>query len=201
MNRKENKMSSQDEMFIEIWNLLFARRFGFRVNFSKINLPSVKDNHVFSIVMPRQLARGKVGIANRIVGVCKESFLCYSYYDDLDAAIVHNERTPKNGSYAIRVGSHIEATDGDSELKNLSANGIWERGLLTLTLPERLMQELYIWHTLGRHLDARDATLCAGSRYSDGCVPCVYWCGGVLGVYYYSPDDRYDRLRARAAVP
>jgi hypothetical protein len=62
------------------------------------------------------------------------------------------------------------------------------------------MQELYIWHTTCGHLDKRDATLCAGSRYSCGNIPRVYWLSGELGVYCYFPGGRGGCLRARAAV-
>lgn len=196
---KKNIISLQDEMFIEIWRMLFRERFGFKVDFGRIVLPAAKDGYVLPIIMPRQLARGKVGCINRIFGVCQEGFPCWSYYKDLDAAIVRNDRTP-NGSYAIRVGSHLEATDGDMELKDLSAKVIWERGWLTLTLSERLVQELYIWHTLGCHLDMRDATLGAGSRNSDGYVPFVCWRRGELEVFCYDPDGRNGSLRTRAAV-
>lgn len=198
MSGKKNKRSLQDEMFIEIWRMLYKECFGFRPDLSEINLPSVKDNCVLPIIMLPQLVRGKVGFINRILGVCKESFC---HYDDLDAVIAHNDRTPKNGSYAIRAGGHLEATDGDYELKNLSANVIRERGLLTLCLPERLIQELYVWHTMGIHLDKRDRTLCSGSRLSDGAVPGVAWDGvDGLCVGWYDLRDASPALRARSAV-
>ncbi len=197
---KKRIISPQDEMFIEIWRLLFAHRFGFKVDFSKFKIPPARSELVLPIVMPKELMRGKVGLINRIFGVCEESFPCWSYYDDLDASIVHDDRSPKNGSYAIRAGNHQEATDGDDELKDLSASDICARALPIMALPERLMQELYVFHTTGGHLDKRDGTLCAGSRNSDGSVPYVCWRGGELRVRCYSPDDHFGCLRTRAAV-
>ncbi len=195
------KKKGQDEMFFEIWRLLFAYRFGFKINFSEFVFPLAQGNLVLPILMPRELTRGKVGFMDRIVGVCKDSLssVGMGYYCDSDA-IVYNDRAPRDISYVIKVGNHQEATDGDDALKNLSAMAIRERASRTMTLPERLIQELYIIHTTGGCLDRRAMTLCAGSRYEHGDAPHVCWRGGRLKVCYCSPDSRSGYLRARAVV-
>ena len=57
----------------------------------------------------------------------------------------------------------------------------------------------YFWK-IGEHLDKESATLCAGSRNSDGRVPSVSWRGGGLVVYWYYPGSANGHLRARSVV-
>ena len=54
----------------------------------------------------------------------------------------------------------------------------------------------------GGHLDAKNWTLCSGSRYRDGYVPSVCWNldDAKVVVHWYSADDRDDYLRARSVV-
>ena len=160
-------------------------------DFSGLVVP--QDPGGYSWIVP--VAKGLT--ANRVWAECKKHFPCYSYIgDDLDKAVPVNERAADKASYIIRVRDCVEA---DEELKNLSANQIKNRKLTTMTLAERLLLELwYFWRT-GKHLDIENITLCAGSRSSDGRVPCVDWCSR-LYVYWYDPDYSRGSLRARAAV-
>ncbi len=108
----------------------------------------------------------------------KYNFTVYTYADDLDVAVPHNDRDPiKTGAYAISFAPNVEA---DEEFKNFSAEQLKERGHQGTTLLERLLVEMaYIIATEGEHLDDKNFTLCAGSRYSDGVVPDVDWsCDG-----------------------
>jgi len=87
-------------------------------------------------------------------------------------------------------------------LKNLSANDLGRRNIAGITLEERLVYELKYFEETGNHLDIKNWTLCAGSCYSDGFVPGVYWVSvaGELVVGGFSPGDRGGVLRSRAAV-
>lgn len=203
---KKAKLSMQDEMFIEIWRVLFRHCFGFKVDFGKIVFPQAKGDRILPIIMPWELTQGNMSFVSRIYNACKESFRCRNcwgweklYRGDLDKYIIHNDRTPKNGSYVVRANNHIDATDGDEELGGLWYSEIWERALPVMTYPERLMFELYIFRATGIHLDTRDITSCAGSRCLDGSAPSIYWDSEGLGSYD-NREYRGGRRRARSVV-
>ncbi|KKT39089.1 MAG: hypothetical protein UW28_C0040G0008, partial [Parcubacteria group bacterium GW2011_GWA2_44_13] len=54
----------------------------------------------------------------------------------------------------------------------------------------------------GKHLDISNWTLCSGSRYSDGGVPCVRWDShySEMGVDGADPSGAYGGLRSRQTV-
>ncbi|MBU1173475.1 MAG: hypothetical protein KKD44_28240 [Proteobacteria bacterium] len=130
--------------------------------------------------------------AQYLFNECKKLFPCYSHANFSDI------KSDRSGKYEIDFKPNIEA---DEDYKNMSANEIKEKGIRGITLEERLLLELQYFRETGKHLDINDWTLCAGSRYSDGCIPAVYWFYDKLKVNYYRPDSHYDCLRARAAVP
>ncbi len=110
-----------------------------------------------------------------------------------------SDRTPKNGPYAVRVRDRVEA---DEELKNLSAEDIKAQKINTETLEERFMHEIKFFRETEKHLDVKNVTLCAASRWDDGGVPGVRWSeyDGKMSVYRYGPAYADDFLRARRAV-
>jgi hypothetical protein len=129
----------------------------------------------------------------------KELFPCWRWTDDnLDKIVTWNERDAKN-AYAIWVRDEVEA---DEKYKNLSANQIKEMGVATETLTERFIHELKFFSETKEHLDIKNITLCAGSRYSDGSVPSVDWDpgSGKVRVYGYDADHAGGRLRSREVV-
>jgi hypothetical protein len=142
------------------------------------------------------------GVAcNKVVEALKKLDVeFYLYANDLDKTVTINDRDPnRDGSYAI---GFIRTAEADEENKNLSANQLKERNHKGITLLERLLLELGYFMVTGQHLDAKNITLCTGSRYSDGDVPDVYWDYVNCEVYvdWCDPDDRYDGLRSRSAV-
>jgi len=203
--RRASRMQSQtagaeDEQVFEIWRPIFQELFSFAPDFSLIKIPQAQGNLVLPVLMPQELTRRKLGFQERIFGACKELFPSWKGVDSLDESVTHNDRTPKDGSYAVRVGNHFEATDGDEALKGLSAQAIWQRHIATITLAERMMLELYKFRTVQKHLDKYNRTLCSGSRDSDGFVPFADWGGGGFDVYWCRPWVIDGGLRSRVVV-
>ncbi|MBU1179363.1 hypothetical protein KJ885_00275, partial [Patescibacteria group bacterium] len=106
-------LTASDEQVFELWRPIFQELFGFTPDFSLIKLPQAQGNLVLPILMPGELVDSKGRFMERIFGICKELFPSWKYANNLDKSITHNDRTPQNGSYAVRVGNHLEATDGD----------------------------------------------------------------------------------------
>ena len=174
------------------WEKFYQKVFGLKVDLASVVIPEKKSDFGWVVIVAKGLT------LNQVWAKCKEKFAVHSYFgNNLDEIVLVNDRTTET-AYAKRFRNRVEA---DEELKNISANQLAKRNIQSITLLERLLLELwYSWKTGGQHLDIQNVTLCAGSRYSDGCIPDVYWDNDELKVYYYDPDNHDDDLRARAAV-
>lgn len=129
---------------------------------------------------------------------CQKLFPCWKWTDkNLSEVITHNDRSAKDGSYAIWFRNRVEA---DEELKDISANGLKKRNTSGITLKERLIYELKYFKETGKHLDVNNITLCSGSRYDDGHVPFVFWHDDEMRVRRYRAGGAGERLRSREAV-
>ncbi|MDD5340999.1 MAG: hypothetical protein PHC97_01025 [Patescibacteria group bacterium] len=170
------------------WERFYEEVFGIKVDLSNLVLPQKQDGFNWLLVMAEGL------IPNRLFDKFKERFATYRYYDDLNT-ITSVRKTDK--TYAIWLRDRIEA---DEENKNLSANKCKELNINGVTLEERLLLELfYHWRT-NKHLDINNVTLCSGSRYSDGHVPCVRWGDVRVFVGFCGPGSADGVLRVRSAV-
>lgn len=127
---------------------------------------------------------------------CKKLFPVWRYTDKNFDELVTSDRTTKK-AYTIAFKNMQEA---DEEMKNLSADDIKEKGIKTITLLERIVMELEYFKATGKHLDIDNWTLCAGSRYSDGRVPCARWGDDKFDVSWTRVGYRYPDMRARVAV-
>ncbi|HDQ23060.1 MAG TPA: hypothetical protein ENN28_03775 [Candidatus Uhrbacteria bacterium] len=176
-----------EEMLSE-WARFYKEVFGLEADFTDLQLPEEREGFNWLLVMLQGLT------PNKLFDKCKERFSAWRYTEDLDA-ITSDRQTDR--TYAIRLRDREEA---DEENKNKSANTCKAESIIGITLPERLLLELfYHWRT-GKHLDINNVTLCSGSRNPDGDVPNVSWDDDRLFVYYYSRDGYNGGLRARAAV-
>lgn len=141
--------------------------------------------------------------AQQLVNKCREKFggKFRSYYDDLDQAIVHNDRDANQyGTYVVVVRANVEA---DEEYKYLPAKQLWQEGFKGITLPERLMLGLmyFLFIKTGQHLEMGSVTLCSGSRYANDHVPGVgFGRDCEVDVDWYYPDESDDDLRVRQIV-
>jgi len=78
---------------------------------------------------------------------------------------------------------------------------LMERRLVkTETLKERLIHGLKYFIESGRHLDTLNTTLCAGSRYTDDCVPIVGARNGQFDVYWFYQGENNINVGARQVV-
>jgi hypothetical protein len=175
------------------WQKFYLDLFGLEVDFSALAIPTKKKGFDRLIVVAQGMT------PQQLYDKCAEFFSCWKWTDeDLDK-IVRSERTAKDGPYAVWFQDVVEA---DEELKNLSANNLKKEGIPGITLEERLLMELKYFRETGNHLDIADITLCAGSRYSGGYVPRVYWfldCRKLV-VYWSPPEYSFPYLRSRRAV-
>jgi len=130
---------------------------------------------------------------SEILDLCEKLFPVYCYNrENVDKEFPLPKKTTLRWFKA-----NIEA---DDEHKNKSANDLEKEGIVGITLRERLLLELNYYSFTGKHLDIDKITLCAGSRYSDGYVPDVRWCGGKLRVRWCNSVDANVNVRVREAV-
>lgn len=168
------------------------------VDLSQIaTFPPEQDSFNWLVVIPRELGDQPL---NTAIAACRKLFKdkVWTHADDMDKAVTRNNRDPRrDGSYAIRVRDRQEA---DEELNGLSANDIRFKNMVTMTLLERIILELFHFWKTGEHLDIRGWTLCTGSRYSGGGVPECCWSIEGFKVGCCSHLSCSPRLRARSAI-
>ncbi|MCB9815740.1 hypothetical protein H6785_04150 [Candidatus Nomurabacteria bacterium] len=174
------------------WQVIFGKA-GVTCDTSKLKIPKQQPGFDRLIIVPKGLTR------KQMIKIMRTKFNMWVYTDDLDEAITKNDRSNEDDTYAVWVRDNVEA---DEELKNLSANDIAEQKISGQTLLERLLHEWAYSDETGKHLDIENVTLCAGSRYSDGRVPSVYWYHDDRKVHvdWYDPGGSLARLRTRAVV-
>jgi hypothetical protein len=177
------------DVVVAYWQDFYRELFGLEADFSGAKMPEVG------------LGYRIIGVAqgltlNRAVEVAKSLFPVWTYADDLDTTVLGNDRIPEQG-YFIAFRDVVEADEG---LKNQSADDLAQAGIPAITLLERLILEIEFFRRTGGHLDVQNTTLCAGSRGTDGGVPCTRWLDGLLQVFWNSSGGRFESLRARSAV-
>lgn len=150
------------------------RRAGLKIDFPKIEIPKLPAG--FTRPIPVLKGMGP----NRAFDLCTNRFKTWRYTNDLDAAIVKNDRDPNGESYVIWERNRREA---DEEFKNRSANDLAQQNIAGIALHERLLDEWFYHDETGEHLDIENITLCSGSRSSDGSVPNVDWDSGRRTMY------------------
>lgn len=177
----------------KFWQDFYAKYFSLAVDLSAVKIPTpVRGFNRLLIIIP--------GVSpNSVIAAQRNHFKTWTYTEDLDTAINHNDRDTKNGSYAIWVRDTVEP---DQKYRNRSANWVAENKVSGETLLERLVHGLRYWDEKKKHLDINGVTLCTGSRDSDGGVPGVYFdpdCGEV-SVYWYAPAVANSNIGLRELV-
>lgn len=133
---------------------------------------------------------------SQILTELKSLFTVWSWLDDAE---LDKQFPPPEKPTTRYFAKNVEA---DPELANKSAADLEQEGGEYITLRERLLLELQYFKETGHHLDVENWTLCAGSRYAGGYVPCVYWGPFYRGLDVGSCGVRHadGSLRARASV-
>ena len=176
---------------VDFWVKFYQEHFGIALDSSEIKIPLRKVGFNWLVIIA-------LGVSlNQVWEVCQKHFKCWKYTDlDLESVVQKSERGSAKTTSAFWFRDRVEA---DEEMKNLSANQLTEP---SITLIARCLLELkYFSETTRKHLDVKNVTLCAGSRYADGDVPYAYWRGyDSFRISYYDVVDHGPRLRSRAAV-
>ncbi len=173
------------------WAGFYKEIFNLELDFSGIAIPGRR--HGFDRLLV--IAQGMT--PQRLFDKCRELFPSQKYTDRNLDEVITSDRTSQNGHYAIWVRDRQEA---DEENKNLSADDLKKRCSIEITLEERMLYELKFFKETGGYLDKANWTLCAGSRYSDGCVPCAGWFGAGFEVFWDFTHSHFVYLRSRSAV-
>lgn len=182
-----------DEMKRFYQEVFFLRR-----DFSSVPVPVSREGFNWLLIVDRMIT------TEVVVGKCRERIDFLQDWDDTDPPsfdefVVHNDRSEKDGTYAIRLRGTVEA---DEIHKKKSANDIQAAGIKGVTLCEQLLLMLWYHWKYGKFLDVVNITLCSGSRYSVVDEPHHYWSPG-LGkgdVDWYGPVASRVGLRCREVV-
>ena len=188
---RQNVTSEVDPQLTD-WLQFYREVFGLELDPASINLPAERDGFNWIVLVAKGLTR------NAVFDRCRQRFggKAWRYYNDLDKAVTRNDREPIE-TYVICVCDGIEA---DECHQNKSAKDATKAGIKGMTNLERMLLELwYHWKT-SDHLDKENLTICSGSRYAVGHVPCAYWHDDEFGVGGVNPGFADDDWRVREVV-
>ncbi len=180
---------------VERWGKYYQDNFGIKHSFEGMEIPVPPAHPAWFVMMYANIS----GKCDPIVNVCRKHYKVWQFADGLDMSVIKHDRS---GTYGLWVATSPDAEFGEENGQNLSSQDIWDRGLVTTTLPERLILGDIFFLENQQHLDQNKITLCAGSRDSDGSVPSVDWSSsdGKVYVYDWSPRDASGSLRFRLAI-
>lgn len=180
--------------FLTDWQKHFLEVYGLTVDLSNVPLPPIRAGFGWGVVRLPNLS------AQKMFNTLSSRFKTWKWCEDIDKNLdpTKEARTTTNGPYVIWLRDRVEA---DEELKNLSANDLAKQSINCITEPEHIALEGWFHWKTGGHLDIKNVTLSAGSRWSDGRVPYASWSGDFrFCVGRYGVDYRHDNIRAREAV-
>ncbi|MDI6820636.1 MAG: hypothetical protein QMD65_00450 [Patescibacteria group bacterium] len=120
--------------------------------------------------------------------------------------IIHNELLRINSVRSSKIETyvllHSGNEEGDKEFRGYSYEEIKNRGVLGMTLEERLMTGFkYFIESGGRHLDNETITLCNGSETYLGGIPSVEWQKDKLVINIHHNIHKDPRMGIRLVEP
>jgi hypothetical protein len=191
------------------WTKFYKDYLGLAVDLSGVVIPVNPGGFDWINVVARELLESSNGRPHGFVieAMRKNGIPVETHGNDLDSLLSPNISMIKNDyrkndrwpdvSYAVRNRDRVEA---DKENKNISADELATRGILSSTCLERLIHGYKYCVKTGNHLDIDNWTLCSGSRGSGGSVPSVGFGYGLVFVYWYYSSYSHDFLRARSVA-
>lgn len=181
---------------VERWQKYYRDQFGINAELGELEIPAPPSHPARFRAMHAEVSNR----CNRIMEVCRKHYAKYwQFNDDLDSAISRHDRS---GTYSFWVADSREAEFGNVDGINLSSQQVWDRGLITTTLPERLIDGDVYFLERKEHLDQEKITLCAGSRAVRGRVSgvCLNPSDGNVHVNCWYPTNADSALRFRLAT-
>ena len=193
---KPNEVALRTEEALTHWHEgwpKFWRAFGFKYDHNSLFLPEYRSGFAWSVVTPDL----STWPASRLLReVCGRMFPVWSSYSDSELDKIVSAAEPTS-SYVMLVRDTIEADDVH---RNKSTRKIEADKIPAITLRQRTVLEARYFMETACHLDLSNATICAGSRYSDGNVPFANWIVDKFWVSYVYPDYSCDYWRVREVV-
>jgi len=168
--RGENPFKGLDYFLIlNEWEKYFYKIHQLKTDFAGVPIPEADDDDFsWFVCIPENFSTERAYSGGKQL-YNKQKWTNEALDDILDLSF---GRDSQKESYIVRFRANWEA---DESLKNLSAKAIAEKQINTSTLKERLLLGDFLYWKHKKHLDTENCTLCAGSRYSDGNVPSLYW--------------------------
>jgi hypothetical protein len=186
------------EQQLDDWRDFYRKLFNLELDFSGIRIPPTEGGFSRLIVIAK-------GITSELAyTACKQLFNCDKFHFNeasLDEVITHNTRTAARDSYAVRTRDSVEP---DVKYRGWSAQDIMDRGVVGITLTERLILGAKVFMESGELLDRDYETLCTGSKDERGSIVRVTLidCGGkpTTDVAWIEPSYARSDLSTREVI-
>ncbi len=182
-------------LILNEWEKYFWKIHQLKVDFTGVRIPRADDDDFpWFVCVPEKFSTERAYSGGKQL-YPKWKWVKEALDDFLDLSFGRDAQTEP---YIVRFRANWKA---DEALKNLSADMIAKKQINTSTLKERLLLGDFLYWNYERHLDIRGKiTLCSGSHYSYGLVPCVYFYSYSLYVNSYSFGKIHPDLRSREVV-
>jgi hypothetical protein len=147
----------------EEWAQFYRDVFEITVDYRKVKVPEWRSGFDRLIVVAQGLT------LKRIIEVARKYFSVDVALPSVYCSCRH-ARLPER-TYAIWVRDHV---DSDEKFTNVDPDGLWNRGVQSITVLEHLLFHLKYYRETGQFLDRNGRrTLCAGSCDSRNFIPVI----------------------------
>lgn len=132
---------------------------------------------------------------------CKKRFPVWRWTNENLDQITKSQRRATTKPYDIPYAVWVrDAQESDPDRANTSYDALVQKGVVGITLLERLLYELKYFAETEKHLDTQSMTLCTGTMYSTGTVARMFWFGDCLYVHQFPSDGVHPNTRVREVV-
>ena len=197
---KKNHFAGLDfSSILADWERYFREIYNLKMDFSGIRIPESSDEFSWLICRPESFFAERAFRGGKRLYV-KLKWTKKSFNAVLDMSF---GREGKAEPYIVRVRPNWEA---DDDMNNLSTDQIAKKNINTICLTERLLLGDFLYWKYKKHCDAQSSTICSGSRFIGGGVPCVKWdegddyCCAAVSVGWTGSRDCSSFFRSRQAV-
>jgi signal peptidase I len=190
----EAEMALDASKLKEFWTFVYDNWFDEVVDFSDVIIPRIYNpKEHFGVIVSANTSIIKV------IKTVEKRLNMHVYLGACQDKVIKNHNRPLNKNYVVIFENNIAS---DRWYMDLSANDLEKRGVVGITLLERLLLEILYYQKTFNHLEGETSTLCAGSRNADNNTFNVFWNSdlGKVHVDVVRPSQYWHTMRTRAVI-
>jgi hypothetical protein len=182
------------QYWLNEWTVFYRYVFSFECDFSSLRAPVSCKGFGWLLVADERLS------TDAVAKKCAERFPFMTWpADQIGEVIGHDDRSEKDGTYAIWLR---DAREAEETHMNKAPAEIYAKGIKGTTLRERLLLELWHHWQYNKFLDTEPyvGTLCTGTIRKNGYIPDVQLLNGEVLVGQTDPRAGRNCARCREII-